>query len=78
MHIAHFDNYVNEDSPGQPWLLQDAYFTLEPEQVPPYFSCTVLYLVDFRVPPPQLFEQDPYEDQLDHLQFTRNVEQLSH
>ena len=65
-------------SQAQLWLLQDLDFTLEPEQVPPFFCCTVLYLVDCRVPPPQLLEHDPYEDQFDHLQFTKNVEYFRH
>ena len=64
--IAQFDNYVNENSPGQPWLLQDWDFSLEPEQVPPLLSCTLLDLVDFWVPPPQVLEHDPQPDQFDH------------
>ena len=66
MHIAHFDNYVNEDSPGQPWLLQDLDLSLKAEQVPPLVSCTVFVLVDVWVPPPQVLEHDRHADQFDH------------
>ena len=50
----------------QDWLLQELDFSLEPEQVPPLLSCTLLGLVDFWVPPPQLLEHDPHADQFDH------------
>ena len=57
---------MNENSPGQPWLLQDLDLSFEPEQVPPLFSSTVLDLVDVWVPPPQVLEHDPHDPQFDH------------
>ena len=55
-----------ENSPGQAWILQDWDFSLDPEHVPPLLCCTVLDLVDFWVPTPQVLEHDPHADQFDH------------
>ena len=55
-------------------VLQGSYFSLEPEQDPPLLSCTVLYLVYFWVPPPQVAEHDPLANQLNHDQ----LDQLDH
>ena len=52
----------------QSWVLQESNFSLKPEQDPPLCSGTVLYLVDFWFPPPQLLEQHPVDDQGDHWQ----------
>ena len=60
-----------EISPEQDWLLQDLDLSLEPEQVPPLVSHTVLDRVDIWVPPSQLLEHDPHADQVDHWQLTR-------
>ena len=60
--------YENEISPAQDWLLQDLDLSLEPEQVPPLVSHTVLERVDAWVPPSQLLEHDPHADHFDHWQ----------
>ena len=51
---------------GQSWVLQGSDFSLEPEQDPPLLSETVLVLVDFCDPPPQLLEHEPLGVQSDH------------
>ena len=67
---------VHENLPvepvGQSWVLQESDFSLKPEQDPPLLSDTVLYLVDFCNPPPQVLEHDPLVVQPDHWQSTEN------
>ena len=57
---------INKNLPGQLWVLQESCFSLEPKQDPPLLPDKVLCLIDFFVPPPQLLEHGPLDDQLDH------------
>ena len=64
-----FEMHVYEDSPGpggQACILQESVFSFEPEQEPPLLSNTVLSLVNFWDPPPQLLEHEPFGVQSDH------------
>ena len=62
---------------GQSWVLQEEVFSLKPEQDPPLLSDTVLYLLYFCDPPPQLLEHGPIGVQLDHWQSTENKMKFS-
>ena len=52
----------------QSCVLQESIFSLKPEQDPPLLPDTILSLVYFWNPPPQLLEQDPLIIQFDHWQ----------
>ena len=71
--MKHFFSNVVSNLPGQSWVLQETVFSLVPEQDPPLLSGTVLYLVKFCDPTPQLLEHLPLGVQLDHWQSTEDT-----